>query len=69
MARKNVQMQPIDEENSKTNEPATPAGDNPFAAMSWTALRRYASDRDVVSWRRTRAEIENDLLQQLRGEI
>lgn len=63
MARRNIKMQ--GDSNAVTEVRAVPvAQGNDYSEVSWTELRKMASDRGVVSWRRTRLEIESDLVAQ-----
>lgn len=62
MARSNIRQQiAVTEKAEKTNSGGGAGGSN-YAALSWTELRRVASERDVVSWRRTREQVEADLV-------
>ena len=71
MGRQSIRMQQMNEENraevAAERAPADPVTGNPFASMSWTKLRRYASDRGVVIWRRNRVDIEAELISNLQG--
>lgn len=63
MARRNIQIQNDTKPVTKAKSvPVNQGGE--YSGLSWTELRKLASDRGVVSWRRTRLEIESDLVAQ-----
>ncbi|WP_234017569.1 hypothetical protein [Pseudohongiella nitratireducens] len=63
MSRRSIRMQQVNESTTEPVSQPEPAT-NRYAEMSWTELRREASKREVVSWRRKRDEIEAELLAQ-----
>lgn len=58
MARSNIRMQKV----GSDLEASDSGGGLDYAGLSWVDLRRVASERGVVSWRRKREQIEGDLL-------
>jgi len=63
MSRRGINQQRINQSTAEPVSQPEPAT-NRYAALSWTELRREASKRQVVSWRRKRDEIEAELLAQ-----
>lgn len=63
MSRRSIRMQQVNQSTAEPVSQPEPAT-NRYAALSWTELRRVASQRKVVSWRRKREEIEAALLAQ-----
>ncbi len=62
MSARSIRLQQVNQMNESEPAPKPSTGGNPYGAMDWTELRRVASERGVVSWRRKREHIEADLV-------